>query len=374
MSALSVSRRAVLGFVAMGVLWGSFAAQVPVLKDQVGADDALFGLVLLGSPLGLVLTMWIAPVFDRRFASLSLPLAASFVAAAYLIPGWVTAPILFFVAMGLLGLSSGLLDIVSNARVSELEARDNRPLMNANHGVFSLAYAISAILTGFAREAGLSPAAVFSILAGGVFALSFAMRMDVTPVSEAERKAVALPWVIVALCGGIVLLAFFVEAVVESWSALHIERTLGGRAAEGALAPAILGLTMAAGRFGVQIIAGRVGDVTIIIGGAAMSCAGALTAAIAPTPLLAYVGFGLMGLGMSAVGPIALALVGRLVPPAHRTSAVARVNVIGFSAFLFAPVVMGQVSDAYGLRIAFAVVGALALIAPLLALILQRRT
>jgi hypothetical protein len=38
-----------------------------------------------------------------------------------------------------------------------------------------------------------------------------------------------------------------------------------------------------------------------------------------------------------------------------------------------APAVMGQVSDAYGLRVAFAVVGVLALIAPLLGLMLQTR-
>ncbi|WJY23054.1 hypothetical protein QTA57_08270 [Fontisubflavum oceani] len=46
---------------------------------------------------------------------------------------------------------------------------------------------------------------------------------------------------------------------------------------------------------------------------------------------------------------------------------------MGFAAFLLAPIVMGQVSDAYGLRVAFAVVGGLALIAPILALLLRSR-
>jgi MFS family permease len=245
--------------------------------------------------------------------------------------------------------------------------------MNANHGMFSIAYALSAMATGLAREAGFSAAAIFTALALLVALLSLGMRTEVTPVSEAERRAVRLPWAIVLLCGGIVLTAFFVEAVVESWSALHIERTLDGRAAEGAFGPAILGLTMALGRFLGQAITGRFDDVSIITLGAVMACTGAFLAAIAGGPLLAYIGFGIIGLGVSVVGPMALALVGRLVPPAHRTSAVAWVNVMGFAAFLLAPIVMGQVSDAYGLRVAFAVVGGLALIAPILALLLRSR-
>jgi len=372
-SAFHLSRRAMLGFVALGMLWGSFAAQVPVIKERIGADDALLGLLLLGGPVGLVLTIWLAPMFDRRLGALSLPMAAGAVGLAYLLPGWVTEPAAFFVVMIALGLSSGLVDIVSNARVSELEAIHNRPLMNANHGMFSLAYALSAILTGFARDAGASPAAIFSTAVLVVLLLCLFMRMTPTPVAEAERRAAVLPGMIILLCGGIVLMAFFVEAVVESWSALHIERTLGGRATEGAIGPAILGLTMAAGRFSGQVLAGRMSDVALITLGATLACAGALLASVAPTPGVAYLGFGLMGLGVSAIGPMALALVGRLVPPALRTTAVARVNVIGFSAFLLAPLVMGQVSDLYGLRVAFAVVGGLALIAPLLALGLRAR-
>ena len=373
LTALHLSRRAALGFVAMGLLWGSFAALVPVLKAQIGADDALFGLLLLGSPIGLLATLWLAPIFDRRMGAFSLPMATLVVAVAYLVPGLAGTATVFLLAMVGLGLGSGLLDIVSNARVSELEARHNSSLMNANHGMFSIAYALSAMATGLAREAGFSAAAIFTALALVVALLSLGMRTEVTQVSEAERRAVRLPWAIVLLCGGIVLTAFFVEAVVESWSALHIERTLDGRAAEGAFGPAILGLTMALGRFSGQAITGRFDDVSIITLGAVMACTGAFLAAIAGGPLLAYIGFGIIGLGVSVVGPMALALVGRLVPPAHRTSAVAWVNVMGFAAFLLAPIVMGQVSDAYGLRVAFAVVGGLALIAPILALLLRSR-
>ncbi|MEJ6393818.1 MFS transporter [Gymnodinialimonas sp. 2305UL16-5] len=371
--ALSISRRPVLGFMAMGVLWGSFAAQVPVLKEHIGADDALFGLVLLGSPLGLIATMWLAPVLDRRLRDLSLPLSAAALAMAYLIPGIASSALWFFLAMLGLGLTSGVLDIVSNARVSELEASTGRPLMNANHGMFSVAYAISAIATGFAREAGVPPLPIFAFLSALVIVAAFFMRMAVTHVDEEEHRSVHLPAAVVWLCGGIVLTAFFVEAVVESWSALHIERTLGGNAAEGAFAPAILGITMAVGRLSGQALAGRVTDRSIIAWGSGIAFVGAAIAAIASLPSVAYLGFGLMGLGVSVVGPLALALVGRLVPRAHRATAVARVNVIGFAAFILAPLIMGQVSDAFGLRVAFGVVAVLALASPFMVAALERR-
>jgi MFS family permease len=374
-SALRISARPALGFVAMGLVFGSFAAQLPVLKAQIGADDATFGLALLGSPVGLILTLWLAPLFDRRLAALSLPVSAAFLGATMVLTGFTAAPVAFFVAMVLVGLSSGTLDIVSNARVADMEAAHRAPLMNANHGMFSVAYALSAVATGAARESGFGPVLVFAGVAVLVWLLAFGMR--IAPADESEVRTPGLPppgmpGLAVLLCGGIVLIAFFVEAVVESWSALHVERTLEGGAAEGAFGPAILGLTMAAGRFSGQIAAGRFGDTAIITTGSVMACLGAGLAAAAQSPWVAYLGFGLMGLGMSVVGPMALALVGRIVPPSRRTAAVARVNVMGFGAFMLAPVVMGQISDAYGLRTAFAVVGAMALIAPVLAYWLGR--
>jgi MFS family permease len=289
--------------------------------------------------------------------------------------GLAATPVAFFVAMVVVGLCSGTLDIVSNARVADMEAAHRAPLMNANHGMFSVAYALSAIATGAAREAGFGPVAIFGGVALLIVLLASGMR--VAPAAEEPRAPglppAGMPGLAVLLCGGIVLIAFFVEAVVESWSALHVERTLARGAAEGAFGPAVLGITMAVGRLAGQIAAGRFGDTAIITAGSVMACLGALLAAVAQGPWVAYLGFGLMGLGMSVVGPMALALVGRIVPPARRTAAVARVNVIGFGAFLLAPVVMGQVSDAYGLRTAFAVVGAAALLAPLLAVLLGGR-
>ena len=92
--------------------------------------------------------------------------------------------------------------------------------------------------------------------------------------------------------------------------------------------------------------------------------------AIAPVPVIAYLGFAAVGLGVSVIGPIGLALTGRLVPESQRTRAIARVAVIGFAGFFIAPVIMGQLSDGFGLRAAFAIFGVvLVLVFPLVSFI-----
>jgi MFS family permease len=274
--------------------------------------------------------------------------------------------------MALVGLASGLLDVVMNARVSELEAKHKMPLMNANHAMFSVAYALGALTVGFTREAGLPPTPVFA--AFGLIALLLVplMRMDVTYVDAEDGYAGGYPLWPIALCGAIVLVAFMSEATVEAWSALHVERTLGGGAAEGALGPAMLGLTMAFGRFSGQAVAERLREVTVVLGASVISATGAVIAALAPTPLVAYLGFGILGLGVSVIGPMGLALVGKLVAPHLRTEAISRTAVIGFSGFFFAPMLMGLMSEAFGLRVAFIGVAVLLLLAVPLAVLVRR--
>ena len=356
LSALAVSRAPVAAFMGVGFTWGSFAAMAPVLKARVGADDATFGFILLGTAVGLASTLWLAPRWDRRMGPLAMPLGTMLLACAVTLPSLgASLPTLFLVLVAM-GAASGLTDVVMNARVSEIEMREGRSLMNVNHAMFSVAYAVSALLTGAMREAGWPPEAIFPVTALLVLATAPFQRMRVTPPPAAADGAGPgrMPAHVVGVCGAIVLVAFMAEATVESWSALHVERTLGGGAAEGAFGPAMLGLTMAVGRFSGQAVAARLAETAVIRLAACLAIAGVLTAAAAPSPAVAYLGFGLMGLGISVIGPMALALAGRMSPPDRRTAVIARVAVIGFLGFFLAPALMGFGAQHVGLRWAFA--------------------
>lgn len=371
-NALYLSRRPAAAFVVIGLFWGCFAAHVPVIKAQLGASDAMFGTLLLGSATGLVSAMWLAPLADRFLGARAMQFGVLALSCAWLLPSMTTVPLMFAVTMAFVGLASGLLDVVMNARVSELEAAHTRPLMNANHGMFSVAYAVSALIAGVTREAGVPPVFVFAGLAVICITIVPFIRMEPARAVEPTDAPHRYPLWPITLCGAIVLVAFMSEATVEAWSALHVERTLGGGAAEGALGPAMLGLTMAIGRFSGQIIAARLAEVTIILIAGFISAIGAVIVAIAPAPMMAYLGFGILGLGVSVIGPMGLALVGKLVAPHLRVEAISRTAVIGFSGFFFAPMLMGLMAEAFGLRVAFGSVAILLLCAVPLALFAAR--
>jgi MFS family permease len=372
LSALKLSRAPAAAFMVIGMFWGCFAAFVPVIKTQIGASDALFGTLLLASSVGLLSAMWLAPYADKILGARGMQVGTVIFALAWVFPGQMTQPALFAAAMLAVGMASGILDVVMNARVSELEATHQRSLMNANHAMFSVAYAFAAIITGIARDTGV---AIIGVVAGfGALSLCLVplMRMDIADTEAHDRKTSGYPMGVVLMCGTIVLIAFMGEATVEAWSAIHIERTLNGSAVEGALGPAMLGLTMALGRFSGQVVSDKLPEMTVVIWASILTAIGAVVAAVAPAPVMAYLGFGIMGLGVSVIGPMGLSLVGKRVPPGLRTDAISKAAVMGFSGFFLAPLAMGLLSEAFGLRIAYASVALLMLAAVPMALALRR--
>ena len=155
--ALYLSRRPAIAFVIVGLFWGCFAAYVPQIKARLDVSDATFGLLLLCNALGLVSSMMLAPRLDRVLGARGLQIGSVVFALSFLLPGLATDAVSFGVAMVIVGAASGLTDVLMNARVSELEQLHRQPLMNANHGMFSVGYAGAAIVSGVAREAQIAP-------------------------------------------------------------------------------------------------------------------------------------------------------------------------------------------------------------------------
>jgi len=374
---LYLSRGPAAAFAAVGLFWGTFAALVPVLKPQAGLSDGGFGLAMLVASGGAVMAMWLAPLAERKLGPQVLSILAGMLAVAVLLPGRTNSGIMFAIAMLGVTAVTGTLDVAMNAKVSTLEAQAKRSLMNLNHAVFSIAYAICALLTGFARELGFTPTQILTCVA--VVTALLILPIAAAPVAEPdhtvdEAKTVPLPWALLLPGGLIILIAFMSEQASEGWSALHLERNFAAGAAQGALGPAILGLTMAAGRLTGQVVANRVSERIVITWASVAAGLGAMIAAVAPTLGVAYLGFAILGLGVSVVAPMAYAWIGRMVPNRHRSHAISRISVVGYTGFFIGPPMMGFLSEGFGLWASFLSIGGILLIVPLVLVpILSRR-
>ncbi|SFR04617.1 MFS transporter [Poseidonocella sedimentorum] len=363
-------------FLAIGIYWGSFAALVPVLKARVGASDAEFGVAMLVAAVGALMAMWVAARIDAALGRRALPAMTAVLALAFLLPGLATTVWAFALAMLCASCASGALDVLMNARLSEVERRTGRSLMSLNHGLFSVTYAASALYCGVARDLGFGPVVILAAL--GLVSLMLIraqtrLTVERPPAGadEAGRRGLALlPTV---LLGFIILLAYLAEQGTEGWSALYLERGLGARASGGALGPALLGLTMGFGRIFGQTLVARIGEVGLMRGGALLAACGGLLAALAPTIWIAYLGFALLGLGISVIGPMAYALAGRDCTDAGRARTIAEISVIGYFGFFIGPPIIGFLSEAYGLGTAFGAIGFSILIVPLVLLPLYLR-
>lgn len=364
---IKLSRKPLAGFLVIGCAWATCFAQMPAIKAGIGASDAVLGTAILVASLGALLAMWLAPLADRVMGRWALPVWTVAVALGMLGVGAAPGVIAFTLGLMLASVGSGVVDVLVNVRVSEAEARTGRPLMNLNHALYSFAYAGAALVTGALRESNWSPLQIFCLLVAVVAVLAW-MTLDQRRMAEIEREApqAAMPHLLVWLAGLLVMVAFLAEASAEGWSALHLERTLGGGAAEGAMGPAILGLTMGIGRLAGHALAHRIADMVLMACACLMAAFGLALAGAAPTLWVAYIGFGLGGLGMSVVAPLTLALVGRMVAPKARLAAISRASVMGYGAFFLGPPLMGFTSEFFGLRAAFWVISATLLAACLI--------
>jgi hypothetical protein len=360
---LFASRRALAAFSVIGIGWASFSAQMPVIKDQVGAGDGLWGTLILVGSTGAVLAMWFAPLVFRLVGAWAMAAGIAIMIVGFLITGIAQGPLVVGIGLFLAAAGSGVTDVLANAEVSEAEAETGISLMNLNHGIFSLTYAVAAISVGAAREVGFGPFAIFAGMSVVIAVLMIWMRLpDRTLAEEDAGIVVGMPYGLVWVGGLVVLAAFLGEAASEGWSALHVERTLGGGPAEGALGPALLATGMAVGRLGAHVFGAGWPPVRVMILASCIAGIGLALAGAAPTLTVAYVGFLLGGLGVSVVGPLALGLVGQAVSPRHRLAAISQAASLGYAAFFLGPVIMGYVAELFGLRVSFYVVAAIMLL------------
>lgn len=378
---VSLSRAPIAGLMAVGVLWGTFSSLVPDIKSAAGASDQQLGFAMIASALGGMTATFLVPRVGVMLGRLALPIIACFLVAAFFYPMMASSVSGLAVALFFMGGSVAMLDISSNVRISALESVSGKHLMNASHAMFSFAFGGAAFATGMARKSGYGMVEILPVAALVTAVLIFMMWESTARYGTAKLDADAPttstrpPWIAIIMTSIILFAAFVGENSSEVWSALHIERTLGGAPGEGGYGPTTLGIMMGIVRLSGQVVAEKIGEAKLILWSAVCGVIGAIVIGAAQTQFMVLIGVAIVGIGMAVVVPSVNTILGRLVREDQRSHAISRAWMFGMLGFFIGPSLMGIISEHFGLRIAFFVVsGIIAVMIPaILSLAKQKR-
>ena len=364
--------RTLVGFAAFGLFWGTWGGALPGIRAHAGVGEGALGLALLAVGAGALVAMRPAgAVVDRRGRRV-LPVAVAVFAACAVLPALATSGPALGAALLVLGAASGVLDVALNAEGVRAEAASGRPLMNLAHAGFSASVVAGSLLAGALRGAGAGVLVIFGLVAALLLAAAVATDRlrpgggHVPPAAGALRSLLHVPrWL--AVIGALAALAYLIENAWQSWSAVHLEGTLGAAPGIAAIGPAVFAAAAATGRLLGQRATARLGDRVLLRVGAVVAAAGTLLAATAPDVGAALGGIALAGLGTSVCAPVLISLAGRHAAPEARAGAVSIVTTLAYFGFLVGPAAVGLAADASSLRAALAGVAVLAVLLAVLA-------
>lgn len=372
-SAITTRARAAVTtiFVLNGLLFGSWAARIPAVKERLGVGEAGLGLVLAGIAIGALVAMPLAGWWSARVGSRTttwVGLAASCLVVP--LPALVASPYPAFALTLAFGMAMGVLDVSMNAHGVAVERRRGRPILSSFHAGFSGGALLGALSGAVAAGAGLDVRAHLALSSAtcaviGGFAVRHLLPGHVDAEHERPPLFVRPPRRLWAL-GAIGFSCLLAEGASADWSAVYVEDSLGAAPGVAALAFAAFSVTMTLGRLVGDRLAEAVGPERLLRAGAGLGGGGLLLALLAGTPATALVGFACLGAGLAAMVPVVFRGAGE-VPGMAPGVALAAVSTLGYTGFLAGPPLIGGLAAATSLPVALGTICACCAVVVLLA-------
>jgi MFS family permease len=350
-------------FAVHGAVTGSFATRVPWIQDHASLSAGQLGLALAFPAIGASLAMPLAGRISHRFGART--------ALRGLLTLWTLALILPALAPNLLtlcavlfvyGASAGMSDVAMNALGVEVENRLNKSIMSGLHGMWSVGALIGSAAGTVAAHVGsdarlhhTAAALVLTVL--GLIACQRVLDLRSEPDEEPPPRF-TLPPKSALIIGGVGFCAVFAEGASLDWSAVYLKEIIGSSAGLAAASTTAFALTMAVARIAGDKIVDRFGAVRTVRVGGVLATFGGLLVVLAPNAASALCGFGLLGLGVAVVVPLAFAAAGRSGP--NPSQAIAGVATITYTSGLIAPSAIGSLAEATSLIVSFGLVTVLA--------------
>ena len=351
-------------FFLSGIVTATWASRIPDVQNKLGLNDAQWGVVLFSLPLGLVTAMPLSSWVIAKYGARKIMVLSSllFAAILFLLPLfqdiWMLAIVLFFFGL----LRSGT-NLSINTYSIEVQKLYERPIIATFHGIWSLACLLAAGTGTVMIAAGIIPKWHFLIVA--LISISLCIfYWGISKNSHAEkmerRPFFIRPTRYLFLLGLVALCSMICEGTMFDWGVNYFRKVVHAKEEWSTAGYTAFTIAMVAGRLIGERVIAFYGPVRMLIINGFLMATGFFLAILFPYFLPACIGFLLVGLGDSVLVPMIFSLAGKSkdMPPAY---AIASVTIIGYSGFMAGPLIVGSISEAAGMRWAFALMGVLSM-------------
>jgi fucose permease len=349
-------------FTLNGLAVATWFSRVPAVREALDLSAGRLGLLLIAMSVGALIAMPTAGLVTQRLGPARTVAASALLVTLGLTVAGLSAGLAgstVGVAVGLvaLGYGSGTCDVAMNIEGAAVEKRLGRTILPRFHAAWSLGSVAGAGLGAGAARIGVPIGVHLGVLAAVVLAgtLLGVRSFLPTPAEEAgataaadRRRTLLTAWrePRTLLIGLLVLVAAFTEGSANDWVAVAFIDGYGVSEAVGAAVFGVFVVGMTLGRTAGTVAIDRWGRVPVLSGTILLATAGALLAVLAGSGPVAVAGVALWGLGASLGFPV-----GMSAAADEEDRAPARVSVvavIGYTAFLGGPPLLGLLGDHVG--------------------------
>ncbi|HEU5331990.1 MAG TPA: MFS transporter [Actinocrinis sp.] len=338
-----------VAFGAQGFSLIALTSEIPALKDRLHIDDSQVSIVLAAALIVAAAGSVAAGVLVGRFGSRGVLRISQLLVLAALIgigaAGSLAAALPF---MLLIGGMIGAVDATTNMQAVSLQRRYGRSIILSFHGVWALGAAIGSLAATLAIDTHTSLLVFYTSAAVPLAAVLLpvgrhllrgvkdeTIAVDAAAAGESGGTGgVSIPWrPMLAVCM-VMALAYFADSTVSSAGGLYVQDGLHGHGWQITIVYFAYAVPFMIGRFTGDRLTDRFGGVMLGRIGSAIATGGFVVVTAAPDPVVALLGFGVVGLGISVMAPLCFSAAGRL-DPAETGIAVARLNIFNYVGFLF---------------------------------------
>ena len=344
-------------FFIMAFFVGLWTIRIPTIKDQINTDYFGIGLVMATFAIGSIIAM----VFANNVIKMSSARTVLFYTSILQAILWLPTPFIsslqmFMIFSFIFGLCYGSFEISCNLYASNLEKREKKSMMSGFHAFWSLGVLTGSIATSLFLEWDISflnnvITYVIILLPLNIFIV---LRLHVDQIQNTENKhSIFFIWpLLIFILALISMVNALTEGSVDAWGALYMRDFIQVDGFLIGLATVSFNIFMVIGRLGGDWVRDRIGVYNFLTILFITSIISLYILYSFDSILAALCGFALLGIGTSAIIPIAYSLAGK-AEGIDSGAAIAIVSIAVYGTFMGAPATLGIIANNYGVNSIF---------------------